>query len=681
MANQKENETISQEQKKVLEDIALAIQRKDPPTKITELVKNRPKRVPKAIYYKNQDFIPFERTNIGEPCPYDLLEIGRSLDVEPFVANSVRKHRELILKRGIFVKSEDEELNDYLNQRLFEVSLRSPQIFMETVREAITNLIKYHTAFIVIDRNEDLSTGRKIRLYGKPLEPISAVYCVDPCYMRPVLSQNKKKVLKWVLISNETFETSSLESPKIIGEWQDHDVICITMDRKSGFVYGTPYLLPVLDDIRALRKLEELSLIIPSKNTFNTIHVSVGTEDSPAKQFEDGTREEDLVAQEISSLDEDAAIVTNERIKIEPIESIKEPIDLEPYLQYFQKRVLSGLRLADVDIGRGDSVNKSTAGTLSKAIEDACADYQKVFCDQLSWKLLLYLSMEGGFNVNPDNFSCFQFPEINMESERANQNHGMTLAQSDLISESEYRKDFLGRKEMTEKQRKDTIGERTFQKEMQVAAKAQAAKNAAKNKSQPRNQSGRKATKTRVTSNNHLTKELNQIQDSLLSCRDNYYSIDWYEMTKAINYKLIDVFKPSIIKNIINGSQDAFNQLGKEKVGISLKIYKQFDNYLSNLLTDKGLCALLNISKEKYSKESIDFLIKSFIKNVNDSISDIEQTAYKLGFIKAARIYQASTISFMDGESIINTVKFDQKTIPLSILESIKSNKLIIKYD
>lgn len=664
---------------KIMNDLSLAIQRKDPPTKITQLIKNTARRVPKSVFYKNTDYSLYKRTDIGEECPYDLFEIGRAMDTEPFIANSIRKHRELILKRGVYIKSEDEDLSDYLNNRIFELSLRSPTFFMETVREAVTNLIKYHTAFIVIDRNERLSTGRKIRIYGKDLEPISSVYAVDPCYMRPILSTNKKKVIKWVLISDTTEPGTSKNQARIVGEWQDHDVICITMDRKSGFIFGTPYLLPVLDDIRALRKLEELSLIIPSKNTFNTIHVKVGTEDRPADVLEDGTREVDLVTNEISSLDEDAAIVTNERVEIKPIQSIVDPMDLQPYLEYFQKRVLSGLRLADVDIGRGDSVNKSTAGTLSKAMEDACADYQKVFCDQLSWKLLLYLSMEGGFNVNPSNFSCFKFPEINIESERADQNHGMVLTQSDLLSESEYRKDYLGRKPMSDKERKDTIGERTFQKEMQVAAKAQAAKNAAKNKSQPRNQSGRKATKTRITANNSLKEELLSIENSLYSCEHNYHNIDWKIMGEAIRDKVISIFKPVIIKNVLNGSEDACKQLKVEKVNISLKSYTQLDNYLRNLLTDKGLSAVINLQSTISDIKNVNALVKTFIRNVIDSVPAIELTAYRYGFIKTARINQISTISYIKDDEVVAEINYNQKTIPIFTLSNINSDKLIIK--
>ncbi len=673
------NKELSDEHRKILEDIALAIQRKDPPTKLRELVKDKPKRIPKSIFYKNMDVSPFSRTDIGEECPYDLMEVGRALDVEPFIANSVRKHRELILKRGVFIKSEDEELTDYLNNRMFELSLRSPQIFMETVREAITNLIKYHTAFIVMDRDSELSTGRRIKVHGKKLDPISSIYSVDPCFMRPVLSKNKKRIIKWVLISNQSDGTVfGGEKAKIVGEWPDHDVVCITMDRKSGFIYGTPYIIPVLDDIRALRKLEELSLIIPSKNTFNTIHVKVGTEERPAEQFEDGTREVDLVSGEMEQLSEDAAIVTNERVTIEPIQAIKDPVDLQPYLEYFQKRVLSGLRLADIDIGRGDSVNKSTAGSLSKAMEDACADYQKVFCDQLSWKLLLYLSMEGGFNVNPTNFSCFEFPEVNMESERANQNHGMTLAQSDLISESEYRKNYLGKKPMSETERKDTIGERVFQKEMQVAAKAQAAKNAAKNKSQPRNQSGKKSTKTRVTANNSLSEDLLSIEKSLLSCRDNYKIINWNEMSNALYTKIKSLINPIVIKNIINGSNDACAQLNKEPIAISQKIYDQFDKYLYKLLTEKGLYALIQLSSETEAS-SVDTAIKAFVKNVNDSVEELKITSYRLGFIKAARTYQSAEIQYIKDDIVVANMVYDQKTIPIATLSNISADKLKIK--
>ena len=43
------------------------------------------------------------------------------------------------------------------------------------------------------------------------------------------------------------------------------DVIFISLDKNTGFTFGTPYIVPVLDDVRALRRLEEIAEIVGGK--------------------------------------------------------------------------------------------------------------------------------------------------------------------------------------------------------------------------------------------------------------------------------------------------------------------------------------------------------------------------------------------------------------------------------
>lgn len=330
-----------------LKDIKLAIQ-SGSPEQLLSIVKGIPKTIPRTVFYKTDAARLSFDAGYAETCPYDLAEIARAADVESYIAISIRKHREQILKDGYFIKSTDTEIKRYVENRVFELSLRSPCTFDDTIRETITNLIKYHTAFIVIERDAFKSTGRKVEIYGKTMDPISAVYSVDPLSMRPILSKNRNRVIAWeYIVSGERLQDASR------GKWPETDVIAITIDKKSGFLFGTPYILPVLDDVRALRKLEELTQIVTVKHAFPLIHWKVGTEEIPAKILDDGTSEVDLVVAQAESYGDSGAIVTSERTTLTVIGAEGEALDLKPYLDYFEDRALGGLRLSDVDLGRG----------------------------------------------------------------------------------------------------------------------------------------------------------------------------------------------------------------------------------------------------------------------------------------------------------------------------------------
>ena len=48
---------------------------------------------------------------------YDLAEIGRASDVEPYIIQSIRKHREQILKEGFKIHGTEDDMVNYIKQR------------------------------------------------------------------------------------------------------------------------------------------------------------------------------------------------------------------------------------------------------------------------------------------------------------------------------------------------------------------------------------------------------------------------------------------------------------------------------------------------------------------------------------------------------------------------------------
>ena len=470
------------------QDIRLAVGK--PGEEFREAILKRAKQLGRTYSHEYFSSFPDRQGDFVGPA-YDLAEIGRVLDVEPFVYQSVRKHREMILKEGYELDGDEPEVVDYCKKRLYEIQIATGIPTEQIVRELATNLVTYHNAQLVLRRDIRRSTGHGIKLYNRKLDPICGIFVADPTTMQA-------KVDRYGTIRKWRQQVNGKES-----FFDPRDVIDFSIDRKPGFTFGTPYVLPVLADIRALRHLEEMAGVLATREAFPLYHIKVGTENQPAMILADGSDEVGVAEGKFGNMPTGGVITTSERYEVVLVSSESGGIDLLPFLEYFAERVKAGLRMSDIDLGKGNTSNRSTAQTMAKSVEDAAQDYQKVLSTQLTHKLLFWLVLEGKFNVNHKNFVKFKFPMIDREELRAHQNHGLQLFMSNALTEEEYRKDYLGRPPI--KDRTGTYREMEAKVQSDLQKQTQATRNQVGNTAQPANQSGKKATKTRVTANSYET--------------------------------------------------------------------------------------------------------------------------------------------------------------------------------
>ena len=489
---------------------------------VTSALKNRPMMLGRVrgFEFKGTSNSPFGRRNNTRFTPpvHDLSEIARAADIEPYINQSIRKHREQILKEGYILSGSDDSLVAYVRQRLFEISLLTGITTEQWLRELVTNLVMYHNAYLVFRRDEKRSSGKVIQMHGKELKPIAGIFVGEPTSMEVDVDKYGTP-RKW----RQRIEDNNIAAgpvQEITRTFNTEDIVHITVDKKTGFTFGTPYLLPVLDDIRALRKLEEVAVIVASKEAFPLYHYKVGTENRPAIYYEGGGNEVDQTLSEVQNLPAQGYVVTSERHEIKLISSEGSALDLSPYLEYFEARVIAGLRLSPLDLGRGGGASRGTATNINKGLQDSAKDYQQVISDIVTQFVILPLLLEGGFDVFEDNLVRFTFPTIDREEERASQNHGAQLYMANAITTAEFRKEYLNKQPMSPEDEADCNRciDAELQKELarvNAAAKAtstssgsdlgqKAVKNTLSNKGQPTNQSGTKQAKSRFKANDAL---------------------------------------------------------------------------------------------------------------------------------------------------------------------------------
>ena len=621
---------------------------------VEEAIKASPRQAVSTLYYKTSLSARgypglSSGSNGGFITPmYNLGEIGKTLDIESYFAASIRRHRELVMKEGWYLHGKDNDAIAYVKDRFSEIELIAGEPITAIIRELLTNLIAYGNSMLILKRDPLRSSGAAIRMFGKTVQPISGLYPADPTSMavkkndfgRPV--QWKQKL--WDSQKEKKFSAS--------------DVVHFTLDRKSGFTFGTPFIIPVLEDIRALRRLEELAELVTHKHTFPLFHAKVGTKEKPAGYVTapDGSSysEVDMIGAQVDALPPEGGLVTTERVEINMLGTEGQVLDLQPYLMHFEGRVLGGLRLSGIDLGRGDTANRATAQTVTKSLVDACSEMQNVFAEMFTAKVLDMLLLEGGFDLNKDTRVTIKFPDIDREEMRAHQNHGIQLFLQNAITQDELRTEYLNKEAYNDKDRKNTHHELYIPQQMEGD---QGSKNAIENKARPTNQHGKAETKKSIPQNSLVAKKLydeltyswGEMCDGICELANS--SVKYNRIIKSEDIKrcliakteaMVADAKRYLTPEIERGAKDANSQIGANKLLAKDDMIAFLSKHIRIPLIklNRKAMIMLRIDLEKDSKVHIDLsrissvfdVLKEELKGIAVQNTDF---SYKYGYLAA----------------------------------------------
>lgn len=365
---------------------------------------------------------------------YNLGEISKVMDIESYVRQAFNKHVELCLKEGYDISSRNEQATLYIKRRFREMAEVSGYTLDMLLRYITQNIVSYSNAFLVKVRDFKRSTGAPIqRVNGPSLPPVAAYFPMDPTSIQIKRDYHGKVLKYWQRVPGNP----------IMPQFLPENIVHFYYDRKEGFAFGTPYIVPVLDDIRSLRRMEENVEMLVTQHLFPLYQYIVGTENSPAEIYEDGTSEVDVIKNQIERMPTEGSIVTPERHEIKNLGAEGKALDAENYLKYFEKRVMAGLGLSDIALGRGDSANRATATTIDKIMTDRCKDFQVVIEEVINEFIIKELLYEGGYVIDEkeDNFVKMRFREIDIDSLLKVQNHAVFKYEHHAITETEMREE------------------------------------------------------------------------------------------------------------------------------------------------------------------------------------------------------------------------------------------------
>jgi hypothetical protein len=379
---------------------------------------------------------------------YDLTEIQIAQDTDSFLYKAIQKKVERFVLAGWEFVGNDPEVLQYLKRRLKEIELVSGQPFDLLMSGLAHDLIRYSNHAWVKVRNKDASSAKTRTVHGKELDPVAGYFILpfETLWFKVKKNGEIKKIL---------------QEMKGTGKWKEfapEDIVHFYTNKKPGFTMGTPELLPVLEDIALLRRLEESIETMIDSNLHPLFHYTVGNDNMPERYSPEGIKESDLVRDTIEYMPSGGIFVSDHRHKIEAVGSEGKALKVEEYLAYFKKRVYAGLGVSPMDMGEADSANRSTANTLSKiAIQsiEALQRYIKVFVETY---IISELLIEGGYSdalLDSEKMVSIKFGSVDKEEKSKEENQTIQLWLNNLISEKEARKR-LGEQPVPDEMREET---------------------------------------------------------------------------------------------------------------------------------------------------------------------------------------------------------------------------------
>ena len=435
------------------------------------------------------------------PPEYNLMEIGTIEDVESYVRQSFQKKTALMFKEGEKLTGKDKRTIDYLKKRIRQIEYASGIPWRTLLRETGYALVSRSNYFWVKARNQDASGGRSIG--GVP--PVAAYFGMGGENVE-IKKDKTGKVIKYRQVMADGRKR----------EFLPRDVVHFYAYKKPGFNFGTPQLVPVKEDIKILRRIEENIELLIYQTLFPIFQYKVGTESRPATDIRlaDGTTmsEVDYVRNQIETMPTEGGIVVPERHDLKFIGAEGKALKAREYLDYFKQRVLSGLGISGVDIGEGGTANRATSDTMSKSMVDSVKDYQDIIEEVINSQVIPELLIESTFNfdvIDPMHSVSFKFKEIDIEEQMKKNTNMQVLYNGNVIDINEAR-DEVGLEPIAAAQESQMFVERVKIKEINAqlggqlmlaeynaqnktpASSASPATKQAANQNQPTNQHGTK---------------------------------------------------------------------------------------------------------------------------------------------------------------------------------------------
>ena len=486
--------------------------------------------------------------NVFLPPEWDFKKVQLAFTNESIFRRSVEKYVEQIRKHSWEFVGNNTKTVEYIRKRVRQMEIVSNKTFSDLIDEMSFNIVLYGNTTIVKKRNRKASGGNPRKTFdGYTRVPVAGYEVVDPTTLL-VDKDNFGNVRKWkqVLMSEAPSSVSerfnSTQELQVL-EWPAYNMIHMKdgSSTPSMYFFAMPMAIPVLADMEALRELEELYLLESIKIAVPKLHAKVGTKEFPGTQDQIND-----LARTIETASGDGIIVTTERVDFDEIVKSNQANNiLTSSIGYFRERVLAGLGMSDVAMGKSGTSNRATAQVMSSEMQSTSAKFQRVLKRNIEFHIIKELLYEVGYSENTltdDNMVYLSIPEVDLQEKITREAHYLNLYLSHAVTEDELRKE-IGMDLIEDVARESMYLDRVQIKlaEAQADAAAKASENASENTSRPTNQHGKQLAKPKVN------------KDSYMKLWDTCAAAESKEAVfSSLNQSFLDEYAITIVKVLLN---------------------------------------------------------------------------------------------------------------------------------
>ena len=353
---------------------------------------------------------------------YDLPTIANAIQMDGILQRSVNLFTEQILKNGYEYISKNDRVQRHVNRRMKEIQNLTGNPFYELMNGIARQLVTYGNAYVIKVRSSANSRfGRQYRLYNRNFNPIVGLFVADATTIQIGINSDGQVVnYKQLIGANEIF-------------WDERDVIHIAYNKIPGTLTGMSSIIPVLDDVRALRKLEEEIEILGFQYSIPLYLYKVGTKDLPP-----APGEIDQAMSTINNMPAYGMLVVPGHHTIEVPSNNNAPIDILSFVNHFKKRIFAGLGVSPVAMGEVETSNRNTSEVMDISMQTITKRYQQLIKYRLEIDLFRELMMDGRYDPTLEQVE-FTFPEIDLEAQIKKETNIIQKWQNNILTREEAR--------------------------------------------------------------------------------------------------------------------------------------------------------------------------------------------------------------------------------------------------
>lgn len=445
---------------------------------------------------------PRRSLDAWEEPQFNVYDVGNAYHSDSIVHQALDKYVQLIFKEGYVFESKSERSKAFLRRRLRIMDEQSTfpgaggETFAQNVLGLSTSIIHYSNSFVVKSRMRPDEWAK----INKILSPISLT--PHPRSNSPVQAYWRQPVEDTRIVVGPDLERKGRPKKYVRGvtlnsdsgrkSWPVEDVIHAYCLRPDGYAYGQPFVIACMEDLKLLRVLESNVAELIWRHIHPLLHVKVG---ETKEGFAARQNEVQEYRQMIQDMPTQGMIVTNERASINEVRVAAAAIDAFKYLEYFERRLIQGLGVSSVALGRGDTANRGASDVVTAQMRDNITQFQRIIADWITTEIFDELLQEAGFDILDDNQRVFfKFNTIDLDENFKKRNqilqewlqNGLTLDEMRLR---------LGLDQMSEAEFKQTYYSKITKDLAVTVAKAKAAQSGTvSNVARPANQYGKKAS-------------------------------------------------------------------------------------------------------------------------------------------------------------------------------------------